>query len=255
MTRTPFATSLVLLALASSAAGAQASDLPLGRSQPGRVANGQPATYRVTAPAAGVLSVAVEGTGDLKLQVLDADGQPLPDGLADADLDGKTGRETASVRIAEPGVYLVQVTPLDDDAGAFDVGAAFLAFPAFAKAADPDGRPSRARALDAGRAVEDALDSNAGDLRDWFVVTATQEGTLALATRALGEGEGLDLVLEAFADGAFVEPLQQSDNDLQEDTAREGVTLAVRAGQKVYVRVRLQSGGAGRYRLSSSLMP
>lgn len=249
------ATSFVLLAVVSGAAGAQTSELPLGRSQSGRISDGQPATYRVTAPDAGVLSVAVEGAGDLKLQVLDADGQPLPDGLADADLDGKTGRETASVRIAEPGVYLVQVTPLDDEAGAFEVGASFLAFPAFAKAADPDGRPSRARALELGRAVEDALDSNAGDLRDWFVVTVAQEGTLALATRALGEGDGLDLVLEAFADGAFVEPLQQSDNDLQEDTAREGVTLAVRPGQKVYVRVRLQSGGAGRYRLSSSLLP
>jgi hypothetical protein len=246
---------VVLLASLAGTASAQSAELPLGKSQPGRITDGEGVTYRVTVPAAGVLSVAVEGAGDLMLQVLDADGQPLPDGRADADLDGKMGRETVSVRVTEAGVYQVRIEAFDDEAGAFDVGASFLSFPAFAKAADADGRPSQARALDVGKAMEDALDANAGDLRDWFVITPTQDGTLALATRKLGSDDELDLVLEVFNAGAYAEAVQQSDNDLEEDTSREGVTMAVRAGQKVYVRVRLQSGGTGRYRLSSSLMP
>ncbi|MCU0618103.1 MAG: PPC domain-containing protein [Gemmatimonadaceae bacterium] len=245
----------LLLATVAGAAGAQTAELPLGKSQPGRVTAEDGATYRVTVPAAGVLSVAVEGAGDLRLRVLDADGQPLPDGMADADLDGKMGRETVSVRVTEAGAYQVRVESLDDEAGAFEVGASFLAFPSFAKSADTDGRPSQARAAEIGKAIDDALDANAGDLRDWYVLTASQDGTLALATRKIGSDEELDLVLEVFAAGSYVEPVQQSDNDLEEDTSREGVTVAVRAGQKVYVRVRLQSGGAGRYRLSSSLMP
>ena len=253
--RAPLVASAVLLLLAPMTATAQATDLPLGKSQVGRMGDAEAVTYRVQVPAAGVLSVAVEGEGDLMLQVLDADGQPLPDGRSGSDLDGKMGREMVSARVTEAGTYLVRIEAFDDEAGAFELGASFLAFPAFAKAADPDGRPSTAKAITVGSAVDDALDADAGDQRDWFVLTAAKEGTMAIATRGTGTGEELDLVLEVFAEGAYTDPVQQSDNDLQEDVSREGVTIAVNAGQKVYVRVRLQSGGAGRYRVSSSLMP
>lgn len=246
-------TSIAAVLWAPSRLLAQQS-LPLGSTSEGRVSAEAPADYRIAVPAAGVLSVVVDGSGDLVLQLLDADGQPLTDGRADSDLDGVGGREMLSVRVPEGGTYLLRVSDFEGGGSTYRVGTSFLAFPAFAKATDPDGRPSGAKAVTVGRSVEDALDPTAGDSRDWFVFTVQREGTLALATRAIGESDGLDLVLEAFLDGTFIEPTQRSDQDLQEDLSNEGLTLAVRAGQTVHVRVSTQSSGAGRYRLSSSLL-
>lgn len=236
-----------------SAAQAQTT-LALGGTTEGRLTGEAPLDYRITVPGAGVLTLAADGSGDLVLQLMDADGQPLGEGRSDSDLDGVSGREMVSVRVTEGGTYLLRVTDFEGGGSSFRIGASFLAFPAFAKAADADGRPSGAKALTLGRPMEDALDQAEGDERDWFVYTAEKDGTLALATRSVGESEGLDLVLEAFLDGAFTEPAQRSDQDLQEDTANEGITLAVRAGQKVHVRVSTLSSGRGRYRLSSSLL-
>jgi hypothetical protein len=245
-----------LLAVALGApAGLQAQQaLTLGGTTEGRLSGEAPLDYRITVPAAGVLSVVANGSGDLVLQLMDADGQPITDGRSDSDLDGVSGREMVSVRVTEAGTYKLRVSDFEGGGSTFQIGASFLAFPAFAKAADPDGRPSAAKPLTLGRAVEDALDPSAGDARDWFVFTAEKDGTVALVTRAIGENEGLDLVLEAFLEGDFIEPAQRSDQDLQEDMTNEGITLAVRAGQKVHVRVSAPSGSGGRYRLSSSLM-
>jgi hypothetical protein len=252
----PLRWSAALCALSPlSPAGAQAQPaLTLGTTTEGRLSGEVPLTYRITVPAAGVLSVVANGSGDLVLQLMDADGQPITDGRSDSDLDGESGREMLSVRLTEGGTYQLRVSDFEGGGSSFQVGASFLAFPAFAKAADPDGRPSTAKPLTVGRAVEDALDPSAGDARDWFVFTAEKDGTIALVTRAIGDNEGLDLVLEAFLDGEFIEPAQRSDQDLQDDMTNEGITLPVRTGQKVHVRVSAPSGSGGRYRLSSSLM-
>lgn len=244
----------VFLALLTPVAVHAQTALPLGTTTEGRLSGDAPLDYRLTVPGAGVLSIVVDGSGDLVLQLMDADGQPLADGRADSDLDGVSGRELLSVRVTEGGSYRLRVSDFDGSGSSFRIGTSFLSFPAFAKAADPDGRPSGAQALTVGRPMEDALDPSAGDSRDWFVLTAEKDGTLALVTRAVGENEGFDLVLEAYLDGEFLEPAQRSDQDLQGEYANEGITLAVRAGQKVHVRVSTATGNGGRYRLSSSLL-
>jgi hypothetical protein len=228
--------------------------LPLGSTVEARLSGDAALEYRLAVPGAGVLTVVADGSGDLVLQLLDADGQPLPDGRADSDLDGVSGRELLSVRITEGGSYRLRISDFEGSGSNFRIGTSFLTFPAFAKAADADGRPSGATSLRIGQSAEDALDPGAGDSRDWFVYTVDSDGTLALATRAVGDSEGLDLVLEAFLSGTFLEPAQRSDQDLQETLTNEGITLAVRAGQQVHVRVSASSSSGGRYRLSSSLL-
>jgi hypothetical protein len=229
--------------------------LPLGRVVSGTLPGDGSADYRITVASAGVLSIATDGTGDLSLQLMDADGQPLPEGRVDSDLDGKGARETLTLRLGEAGTYTLRVTSFGGDESAYQLSASMLAFPAFAKAPDPDGRPSGARALTVGQAVTGALDPGAGDERDWYSVRVATAGTLVLATRALDETEeGFDLALEVFLDGTFDEPAQRSDQDLQENMANEAVTVMVKAGQVVHLRVSTISRIGGRYRLSSTLM-
>lgn len=230
------------------------SALPLGAPTEARLSGDAPLNYILTLPGAGVLTLVVDGSGDLVLQLMDADGQPLSDGRADSDLDGVSGREMLSVRVTEGGSYRLRVADLEGSGSSFRIGTSFLAFPSFAKAADADGRPSGAKSLTVGRPTEDTLDPSAGDSRDWFVFTMEKDGTLALVTRAIGDNDDMDLVLEAFLDGTFLEPAQRSDQDLQDDLSNEGITLAVRAGQRVHVRVSAASGSGGRYRVSSSLL-
>ena len=54
-------------------------------------------------------SVAVQGTSDLSLQLVDEDGQVMPDGSTDRDLNGNEGTELLSVTLTEPGAYRVRV--------------------------------------------------------------------------------------------------------------------------------------------------
>jgi hypothetical protein len=232
----------------------QPQPLPLGRLVTGTLGGDATTDYRLTLESAGLLSVASDGTGDVVLQLLDRDGQPVANGRSDEDLDGVGARELLSVRIGEAGPYILRVASVGGDPATFQLGATLLGFPAWAKAADPDGRPSGARALTPGTPVEDALDPAHGDERDWFTVRATADGTLVFATRGLGAGDGFDLVLEAYLDGRFDEAVQRSDQDLQDDMANEAVTVVVRAGQVVHVRVSALSSQGGRYRLSSTLM-
>ena len=131
-----------------------------------------------------------------------------------------------------------------------------MAFPTFARAnPDPDRRPGNAIAADVGKAIDDTLDSEAGDNWDWFVLTPAQGGTLAIVTRRAGTGDA-DLLLEAYLEGNFSEPAQRSDQDLQGDSANESLIVNVKPGQRVHVRVsRVFSSGTARYTLSSNLVP
>ncbi len=246
--------SLLGLALALPA-GAQ-TPLPLGAPQQGKLAAGTPTEYTIVAKTAGVLVAAVQGEGDLVLEVTDADGQVLPEGRSDRDLNGSDGTEMVSSMIPEPGTYKVRVRVSGSGASTFQISGAWMSFPPFAQAStDPDRRPSGAKAAQVGKALEDSLDSKSGDSWDWFVIKPAQAGTLVVVTRRVGDGD-TDLVLEAYLDGNFSQPVQRSDQDLQGNNANESVTLNVNAGQAVHVKVATNFSNANtKYRLSSSLVP
>lgn len=255
MRMVPGLSSFLLLATLATPAAAQGA-LPIGAPQQGKVPSGGTAEYTFEAKTAGVIVAAINGEPDLVLQVVDADGQTIQDGRSDRDLDGSAGKELISVILPEPGTYRVRVTVNGSGAATFEIGGGWMSFPVFArKNPDPDRRPGNARAADVGKAIEDTLDSNEGDNWDWFVLTPTQGGSLAIVTRRSGDGEA-DLMLEAFLDGNYSEPVQRSDQDLQGDNANESLIVNVKPGQRVHVRVsRVFSDGTTRYTLSSSLVP
>jgi hypothetical protein len=241
------------MALAAAPVSGQ-TPLPMGAPVSGTASDGAPAVYRVVAGTAGVLSVAVQGSGDLALALVDEDGQLLPDGAADRDLNGSEGTELLSVTIGEAGTYALRVRVQSGGSSTFQIAGSFLAFPAFARPADPDRRPAQARALEIGKPHEDTLDPAAGDAWDWFSFKAAAAGTLAVITRPVG-GEEPDLVLEGFTGSDFSQAEDRSDQDMQGNGANESVTLNVQAGQVVHVKVSSNFSGAARYRLSSSLIP
>lgn len=247
---------VMLMAVAMASPAAAQAPLPLGAPQQGKVAAGSAAEYTVVAKTAGVLVTAVKGDADLVLQVADADGQTLPDGSSDKDLNGNEGTELVSTVITEPGNYKVRVRANGGANASFEISGSWMAFPPFAMASsDPDRRPSTAKPAQVGKAIEDSLNSQAGDTWDWWVMKASQAGTLVIVTRRVGEGD-TDLVLEAFLDGDFSRPAQRSDQDMQGNNANESVTLNVNAGQSVHIKVSANFSNANtRYRLSSNLVP
>ena len=257
MTCRSFATWLCGLAALITAASAleaqQASNLPMGKPAAGNATSDAPAMYQFAAAGAGILTISVNGTGDLALILTDADGQPVPGGTVDDDLFGSTGIEQLMVTITEAGTYRLQIRQQDNGPAKFEVGAAWLAFPAFARPPDPDKRPTQARAIEIGKSHEDGLQASAGDLWDWFVITPKAAGTLTVILRPLGESQ-LDLTLELYEADNLTTPQMRSDQDLQGNTASESVTFDVKAGQKVFVKVTGGSNPAGKYRISSSLI-
>jgi hypothetical protein len=214
-----------------------------------------PAEFAFTADGPGVLTVAVQGEGDLVIEVVDDEGQPVPEGFADRDLFGSTGSELLAVTLGEAGAYLVRVRiHMGGTQSTFQMVAGWLSFPPFARSGDPGRRPEQARAIAVGESVEDSLDASEGNLWDWFVITPESAGTLVVVTRPAGDE--VDLVLEAYVDGHFTSAAARSDQDLQGDTASESVSVSVTAGQPVHIRVSgAFSQPQGRYRLSSTLMP
>jgi hypothetical protein len=248
---------MAIFAGACASPAAAQDTLPMGAPRQGRVPNRGAAEFAVAAKTAGVLVVATTGDADLVLQVTDSDGQGLEDGRSDQDLNGSMGTEMVSVVAPEPGSYRVRVTTNDGSAAGFEIAGSWMSFPAFEqKNTDPDRRPSSARAGEIGRAIEDSVDSDEGDNWDWFVLTPKESGTLAIALRRRSGGGDADLQLEAFLNGNFAEPVQRSDQDLQDDSANESVMVNVNAGQAVHLKVsRVFSDGSTGYTLSSSLLP
>lgn len=248
-------TAMILVGGLATAASAQ-TPLPMGAPQQGKVASGAATEYTVVAKTAGVLVAAVKGDSDLVLQVTDSDGQTVPEGSSDKDLNGNEGTELVSTVITEPGTYKVRVRVNGGGAATFDISGSWMGFPPFAMASsDPDRRPSTAKAAQVGKALEDQLDSKTGDSWDWWVMKSAQAGTLVIVTRRVGEGD-TDLVLEAYLDSNFSQPAQRSDQDLQGNNASESVTLQVNAGQVVHIKVSANfSNAATKYRLSSNLVP
>jgi hypothetical protein len=214
-------------------------------------------TFTFRAPAAGILTVAVQGSDDLSIAVTDVDGQALPEGTTDSDLHGNVGDETLSLVLPEAGTYRIEVRALGGDGGGtFTVASGFVTMPGFARPADPDGRPSAARDLAVGASHEDVIHPAEGDQRDWYRIRVAEAGTLVILTRVADDFEG-DLMLEAFTDGEFAEAISRSDQDLQDNAGRESLTLEVRAGDVLLVRVAsvFSSGDAQPYRISVGRMP
>ena len=253
MRRSAVLSTLGLVLFAAAASAQSPAPLPMGAPAQGKV-DGEPTEYAVVAKSAGVLSVAVQGTGDIALQLVDEDGQVMPDGSADRDLNGSEGTELLSSTITEPGNYRVRVRA-QGNGSTYQIAGAFLAFPAFQRPGDPDRRPASAKPAQVGKAIEDGLDPAAGDNWDWWVLKSAQAGTLTVVTRQVGTGDAPDLVLEVFTEGEFATAKDRSDQDLQGKSASESATVQVEAGQAVHVKVSSNFGRAAKYRLSSGLAP
>lgn len=247
---------VTVIVLGLPAATTAQMPLSLGTSQQAKVSSDSPTEFIHVAKTAGLLAVAIQGEGDLALTVADEDGQTMPDGNVDRDLNGSSGTEMLSLLIPEPGTYKVRVRVQGVQASTFTIAGSWLSFPAFARASsDPDRRPRTARSIVVGKPHEDSLTSESGDSWDWFVLKPAQAGTLAVVTRQLG-GDQADLVLEVYLDNDFAKPADRSDQDLQGNSANETVTVNVNAGQSVHIKV---AGTFSRintkYRVSSSLIP
>ncbi len=244
------------LAAAQKAGGGPAA-LTLGTATDGTTSGSAPAKFRVTISGAGVLTVAANGEGDLTLAVTDEDGQALRDGTADTDHRGQLGLEYLATPIPRAGTYVVEVRVNGSGNGVpFRVVANFVAMTGFEVAADPDGSPRTARALAVGSAQEESLNPDAGDLVDWYVVTATEAMTLILVTRVEDDTQG-DIVLEAFLGDDLSESVARSDQDLRGNAGNESLTVDVKAGETVRFKVASlgDSGGALPYRVSLGKMP
>lgn len=248
---------LLAFVLASIVIGGVASaqspaDLPIGQTATGQVSDAT--TYRYAASGAGVLTVAVHADADVTVTVTDAEGQALPEGMSDQDLFGSGGNEQIAVSLPEAGEYRVVVRLLGSGASRFDIGGSWIPMPAFARATDPDRRPSMATRLEVGRSHEDALDTDAGDHWDWFTITPATAGTLTVILRSTTEPSP-DLALELYTNGNFERAAVRSDDDLQGNTTNESASVDVAAGEPVLVKVLgALSRPVGPYRIASSLI-
>jgi hypothetical protein len=224
------------------------SNLPLNQTVEGRL--GEDSFYTVKVPSAGALTLVAHGEGGLFLLVTDEDGQALGDGQISP--SNEAGQVLGTVALTAAGSYRVVVEDYGAGSGSrYGLAASFLAFPPLAREPDPDGRPSQARPITIGEGVDATMDSSAGDLRDWYVMTAPSAGTFTVVTR--GPADTMDdLVLEAFLEGDFATPVQRSDDDHQGNRSSESVSVSVNAGQVMHVRVtsRYSAGESSPYRLS-----
>ncbi len=230
--------------------------LPVGTTGTGATVPGQGATFRFQATSAGILTVVIWGAPevDLVLLVTDEDGQQLQNGRSDGDIGGVRSCEQAAVTITTPGNYNVRVTTFGSGgAASFRIGASWLPFPELATAPDPDGRPGTAVALTLGAGRDDTLNTAAGDSWDWFSIRSESAGMVTVMTRC----DGGDLVLEAYAQGAYDTTLDRSDQDMQSSRGNEAVNLQVQPGQTYYLKVATFGSTTGPlpYRLTAGFIP
>ncbi len=250
--------------VAAAAAGLQgaatrdlhAPGLPLGRISQGVTTTGAVASYQFRAESAGILTVVIRSNdeSDLVLAVTDADGQNLPEGRSDQDLGGDAGAEQFAVTLPRAGTYYIRVEPFGSGTSSFRIGASWLGFPELEQPADPDGAPSTAKPIAIGQdPLNDTLDPSSGDHWDWFALRVDRAGMLTVATRA---ADG-DLVLEAFGEGDYNDAIERSDQDLQEITGNEALTLSVTPGLIMYFKISTfgSASSAIAYRLVLGFIP
>jgi hypothetical protein len=249
---------LLAAALLPVAATAQQS-LPLGSTTAGSLTSDMPAQYSVELDGPGFLAVIVRADSsddDLVLLVTDDEGQVLPSGRSDSDLNGQMGAEQLIVQIPGGGTYGVVVEQFySSGTVSFQVGASFLATPLAQAEPDPDGKPSVAIALAVDEPHEDSIDPSNGDGWDWYAITAETAGALTVLTRAVDDLGG-DLRIDVFRAGDLREPEEGSDQDESGVLTNESVTVDVAAGETVYVKVApsFASSGAVAYRIASGMI-
>jgi hypothetical protein len=227
--------------------------LPLGRTTEASLSGGELAyAFAAAEPGYLVLILRASGGEDLTLTVTDGEGQVLPDGRSDQDLNGDVGAEQLLLAIPTPGNYVVKVRCYDEHAS-FQLGSTFFPSGMAAVPDDPDGRPSGAIELAVGESHDDALDPAAGDRADWYRIRVDRGGTLTVLTRAEGDG---DLRLERYVEPEFGEPTESADDDREGILGNESLTLDVDAGEVVIIKVVPSYTGspAVRYRISSGLI-
>jgi hypothetical protein len=242
----------VAAALLPAVLGAQ-TPLPLGRTVEASLSSGS-IEYAFPAKEAGFLAVVVRSSGgeDLALKVTDSEGQLLPDGSSDMDMNGSVGAEQLLIAIPSAGDYAVEVRCYDESAS-FKLSATFLPSALAAAPDDPDGRPSGAVELAAGANHDDALDPAVGDRADWYRIRVDKSGVLTVLTRAEGEG---DLRLERYVAPEFAEPEDSADEDRDGVMGNESLTLDVSVGDVVLIKVVPSFAGstAVAYRISSGII-
>ena len=227
--------------------------LPLGKTAEGTLSGGE-AAYAFAAKEAGFLVVVVRASAgeDLSLSVTDSEGQVLPDGLSDMDLNGDVGAEQVLTAIPSAGNYVVKIRCYGE-AASFQVGGAFLPSKLAVSPDDPDGRPSGAVELAVGANHDDVIDPPAGDRADWYRIPIQKAGVLTVFTRAEGDG---DLRLERYVEPELGEPEEIADDDRDGVMGNESLTVEVKAGDVVLIRVAPSFGGSATatYRISAGLI-
>jgi hypothetical protein len=241
--------------LALAISGNAQNKLDLNKTVTGNTAGeGTFTDYKVAIKSPGVLTLAAYGNNDIALAFLDIDGQLLSGDQGDSDLDGNTGKEVLTQMVTSAGEYIVRVKGVSGNYAEFKLAASLLSFSDFEAPSDPDGRPGLATRINVGSSPgNNSVNTQSGDLVDWYVITPENTGFLIVATRPVNGSEG-DLQLEAYYEGAYTEAIATSDQDLQESLATESLNLSVEAGQKIYLRVQHIGEVNCEYRISTAFM-
>jgi hypothetical protein len=108
----------------------EGEDLPLGTTLTGVTSSATPATYRVDADTAGLLSIAARSDADIFLTLLDQEGAELD--RVDSDWAGDSGAEQAAFVVPSAGVFFVRVNNYGVDPAAFTLGSTWLSMPELA---------------------------------------------------------------------------------------------------------------------------
>jgi hypothetical protein len=224
------------------AAAQDLRDLALGAAD-GFQVDGAPLEFRFVANEPGILTVVTrsEDHADLVIEVTDVDGQGLPDGRSDQDLQGQRTDEHVAANLPWAGEYRVRVFELNRAPATFHLGATWLRFPTIARREPDHGRPGTARVLTAGARADLTLRTDTTSSFVWLRFDPTEDGWLSLRVRA---PDG-DLVLESYLPGAFGHTDEESDQDLEGVLGNESLTVGVRAGQPSWFRVRDRGDHSG----------
>lgn len=200
----------------------------------------------------GLLTLALVGEpgADSILLVTDDLGQQLYNGFLDWDANDAPGGEYGAVALTQPGVYFVAVRSWDGQASA-RLFASFTPLEGFVSQVDPQGRPDEALPIGVGLPVNQTLDTEAGDHRDWYRFESSRQGVVSFRTR-VPHGSEADLGLDVFSDQDFSWAVAEGDYDLDEMMGNESVEIEVDEGEVVFVRVNAWgTDGASPYTLDA----
>ena len=242
----------VALAAALAAAETDAGPLAIGQARDLEIGGGELVSLNVAVDAAGILTVVTRGAkdqdADLVLLIMDADNQPLRGGQADVDANENPVCEQVVVEIPWAETWKVKIGNNGGDTAKVKLVASFAALAEVAREPDIDGRPSKAKAIEIGQVVEDTLSAVDYDVADWYQIVAEADGRLSVFSAG---DEALDLALNVTTGEKFDEAVGDADNDLNGETANEGLVIPVKAGQTYYIQVMALVDSGGKYRLGT----